>query len=175
MKNIILIFLSLVVFQNCTSQNNLDKTTLEKIIKNQEFTFVAERAQPMNTNDLINITGSIPGAVGTRVLDLSSGYDIIVKKNMIDANLPYFGRSFTGTRDMDKVGIKFTSEDFSISEIEGKRGNKTIILEPKDVNHINKIFIEISPNGKAYVSVNANDRQPISFTGYIMKNEIAKD
>ena len=35
-------------------------------------------------------------------------------------------------------------------------------------------YIEVYKNGSAYVSIDSNDRQPISYNGYLMKNEISK-
>ena len=37
-----------------------------------------------------------------------------------------------------------------------------------------KNYIEVYKNGNAYVSIDSNDRQPISYNGYLMKNEISK-
>jgi hypothetical protein len=34
-----------------------------------------------------------------------------------------------------------------------------------------EINIEVYKNGKAFVSIRSNDRQPISYDGYISKNE----
>ena len=50
------------------------------------------------------------------------------------------------------------------------KGNTLFRIRPNDVSHINLINIEIYKNGKAFVSIDASDRQPISFDGYIAAN-----
>ena len=42
-------------------------------------------------------------------------------------------------------------------------------ISPKDVDHVRVIYIEVYKNGNAYVSIDSNDRQPISYNGYLMK------
>jgi len=43
------------------------------------------------------------------------------------------------------------------------------------VKHVSDINIEIFKNGKASTSIRSNDRQPISYDGYISKNEEMKE
>ncbi|MDO5616297.1 MAG: DUF4251 domain-containing protein [Cruoricaptor ignavus] len=156
-----------------SSQNFLDSKTVNTLVNDKEFTFMAQRAIPTNY-DVLNVMNSIPNAPQSRLLNLDYGYTIVLKKDELVATLPYFGRMFTPTMNRDKEGYRFTSKDFLIQKSEGKKGRQILEIQPKDLNHIQKIVMEIYPNGKAYVTIAANDRQPISYDGYLMTNEAEK-
>ena len=174
MKKILLALFGILFFtSSCTSQNYIESGLLNTIVQQKQFTFMAERVDILSP-DVVNVINSIPNSSYARMQDLDYGYDIVFENNEMIVYLPYFGRTYNPSRDLDKAGFKFTSKDFTIDEKEGKKGKKLLTIKPNDVNNVNAIYMEISPNGKCYVSINANDRQPISFTGYIMKNEVKK-
>ena len=60
------------------------------------------------------------------------------------------------------------------SEEEGKKGKIILTISPNDVSKVNALHFEIHENGRAYLSVDSQDRQPISFDGYLEINEKAK-
>ncbi len=51
----------------------------------------------------------------------------------------------------------------------------TVKIQPKDVNTVEEMYIEIFKNGKAFVSMKSNDRQPITYDGYVSKNEVKQE
>lgn len=174
MKKYILLSLALVVaiFYSCSSQEYLDKATVDNLLKAKEFTFMAKRAVP-SSNDVSRVMiGSVQGS--TRLLDLDYGYTLEVTQDKITSTLPYFGRMYTPTSDPDKQSYRFTSEKFTYKESVDKKNVKVITLRPQDVTHIQRMVIQVFPNGRAYLSVEATDRQLISYDGYLMKNEIKK-
>lgn len=174
MKKIIMIFCVLLLFvQSCTSQTYMDPKSLENAMNTSELTFVAESAIPTNY-DVINVLNSIPNSTSSRILNLTSGYTVILKKSVLDVNLPYFGRSFSPSRDPSKSGYTFTSKDFTVTKTAGKKGLTILEIKVNDQHTAPTIVIEVFKNGKALVSVDSNDRQPISYDGYIMKNEALK-
>lgn len=173
MKKLFFLILSIVLFQSCTSQTYIEKGALDKLIDQQEFTFMAERAVPTNY-DVINVMNSIPNSTSSRIMDLSYGYSVVMKDTEMEVVLPYFGRTYNPSLNSDKNSLRFTSKDFSVSKKTGKKGNILLTVKPNDVTHIEALYFDISEKGKTYLSVNANDRSPINFDGYIMKNETAK-
>lgn len=173
-KLIYLSFCAILSFlHSCTSQINIDPKTLEEITTSNQFTFMAERANPANY-DVINVMNAMPNGNAARMLDLDYGYTVVLKEKELDVNLPYFGRMYNPSYDTSKNSYRFTSKDFTLSKIQNKKGNLVYTISPKDVQHIRVIYIEVYKNGNAYVSMDANDRQPISYNGYLMKNEISK-
>ena len=134
---------------------------------------MAERANPTHF-DVINVMNSMPNGNSSRMLDLDYGYTMVLKEKELDVTLPYFGRMFNPSYDTSKNSYRFTSKDFTLSKILNKKGNLVYTISPKDVDHVRVIYIEVYKNGSAYVSIDSNDRQPISYNGYLMKNKISK-
>ena len=64
---------------SCSSQINIDPKTLEEITTSNQFTFMAERANPTNF-DVINIMNSMPNGNSSRMLDLDYGYTVVLKE-----------------------------------------------------------------------------------------------
>lgn len=175
MKNLIIALFGIFLFANsCTSQVYIENGLLNKIVAQQEFTFVAERANITN-GDVINAINAIPGASSARLQELGYGYDIVFENKEMKVHLPYFGTTYNPSLSRDEIGFNFTSKDFTIESKDGKKSGKTLTIRPNDIKYINAIYIEISSSGKAFVSINANDRQPISFSGYIKKNDLKKE
>ena len=175
MKNIILTLLGLFLFTtSCTSQTYVESGVVNSLVEQEQFTFMAESVNITN-QDVMNAMNSLPGGSSARMQQLSYGYDIVFENKEMTVNLPYFGRTYNSSRMQDNGGFNFTSKDYSLSKKEGKKGQIVLTVKPNDIKTINAIYIEISPKGKAFVSINSNDRQPISFSGYIMKNEIKKE
>lgn len=172
-KYISLIFILGLVFffQSCASQNTGDPKMVDALVNSQEFTFHAERANPTNY-DVINVMNSMPNSPSTRILQLNGNYTVEVKNNILEVVLPYFGRLFNPTYgNTSNNSYRFTSKDFTIDKSQNKKGNWIVKIKPNDVNNVDQIIIEVYKNGKAFTSVRSNDRQPITYDGFISKNE----
>lgn len=165
--------LLLTVMVSCGPTSGLPKAQVNALLSSGEFTFMAERANPTNY-DVVNVMNSFPNSSSSRMLTLDYGYTVQIKKSEVKVELPYFGRSFTPSYDTTKSSYRFTSKDFNISQREGKKGSVVYTILPNDQPNVQKITVEVYPQGKAYVAVSSNDRQGISYDGYIMANEQAK-
>ncbi len=173
--SLLMIFGFLFFFQSCASQGSLDPKTVDTLITSQEFTFHAERANPTNY-DVINVMNSMPNTTSTRILNLSGDYTIDVSKNTVDVVLPYFGRVFTPSYgNTGDSSYRFTSKDFTVNKTQNKKGTWTLKIKPNDVRTVDTVNIEIFKNGKAFVSIKSNDRQPISYDGYVSKTEVKQE
>ena len=169
----LLTFLVLLFAVNsCSTRQMVSSPEIISLIQKGEFTFMAERANPMG--DVINVINSLPNGGGSRILDLEYGYTIEIKKETLIVTLPYFGRMYTANMDSRKNSFRFTSKDFTINRQDGKKGSSIFTITPNDERNVSKITLEVFANGKSYAQVNANDRQPISYDGYIIKNEELK-
>lgn len=170
--SLIFIFGFLFFFQSCSSQASLDSKTVDALVSSQEFTFHAQRANPMNY-DVINVMNSMPNSTSMRILELNGDdYSITINKTNLEVVLPYFGRVFNSTfGDRDKNSYRFTSKDFTVNKAQNKKGNWILKIKPNDTRNVDEIIIEIFKSGKAFVSMRSNDRQPITYDGYVSKNE----
>lgn len=171
--SLIFIFGFLFFFQSCASQGSADPKTIDAMVNSQEFTFYAQRANPTNY-DVINVMNSMPNAPASRILDLNGNYTVELRNNVVEVVLPYFGRLFTASTfggGNDKNSYRFTSKDFVITKTQNKKGNWVVRIKPNDVSNVDEMIIEVYKNGKAFVSMRSNDRQPITYDGYVSKNE----
>lgn len=107
--------------------------------------------------------------LGGRQRTLTGGYNLKVTKQVITAELPYFGKAYTAQIGSTDVGIKFSSKDFSYETIDGKKGSKDIHIKPKDFSDIQELILTVYPDGTAYLRVNSISRQAISYTGDITR------
>ncbi len=174
MKNIFLMIVGLGLFLNCSSQNYLELAATQQLTSAGDFTFHAQKANAVGA-DINAVTNAIPNYTPTRLTTLDSGYTLVIEKEKLTCTLPYFGRLYNSNGyDTNKQSLRFTSEDFTVQKSTSKKGNAVFMIRPNDVSHISMINIEVYSNGKAFVSVDATDRQPISYDGYIAANETVR-
>lgn len=159
----------LIFINSCTTKNAAASEKTVSLLRTGEFTFMAQRANPMG-NDVTNVLNSLPNPSASRILDLDYGYTLKVTKSEITSALPYFGRVYVPNYNTEKNGYRFTSKDFQVAETAGKKGSTVYNFRVNDQN-IRKMFLEVFPNGKAYLNIDSNDRQPISYDGYITENK----
>lgn len=130
-----------------------DEAENARIVESKNYVFKAQSVTPQR------------GA--TR--HLTSEYDLAVAVDTVISFLPYFGRAFSAPLNPGEGGIKFTSADFEYKaskKTKKKRWDITII--PKDAGQAYRLNLTIFTNGYASLQVNSNNRQPISFYGYIV-------
>lgn len=158
----------LFAFQSCASQTVDSGASSGNTLDTKQFVFHAERANPMSYES-VNVIGSIPGNTVNRILDISSSnYTFSVSKGVLESVLPYFGTRYNAAYgNPDQNSYRFTSKDFLISDSKGKKSKTIIRIQPKDVSYVSDIYLEVYPNGKAYLSIKGNDRQPISYDGFV--------
>ena len=167
MKSLLLIFSFALLTVSCGSQTYLEPTTLNSVIEKKEFDFNATKAFPMG-GDVIGVLNSLPNSSAGRILNLDPGYGFNLKKDLLSVSLPYFGRAYNSTPgDSSNGGYRFESKDFYIKQSTTRKGNTLLVITPKDQKMSMTFNLEIFKNGSAFLSVNSNDRQPISYDGNI--------
>jgi hypothetical protein len=157
---IILIFLLIagagLNIVNAQSSSKDKKTTkvaaIKKNVESKRYTFLANYVLPQRG--------------GGR--QLTSEYDLRVTPDSVISFLPYFGRAyFDVPYGGGDGGIKFTSTKFSYEVKEKKKGGWEITIIPSDVKNLNRLFLSISSDGYASLSVNSANRDFITFDGYL--------
>lgn len=127
------------------------KNAVKSMVDSKDYVFKADYVIPMR---------------GTS-RSLTSDYDLAVSKDTVKAYLPFFGRAYTAPMDPTQGGIKFTSTDFDYQTKEKKKGGWQVTIEPKDAADVRQLMLDISENGYASLRVTSNNREAISFNGYI--------
>lgn len=168
MKTIKIYLAALLLIVSLPVLAQTDKATTKRIIENQDFIFVATTALPMSTQEISAILNKLNSPLASGAINLSgSNYDLVVKKDSVVAYLPFFGRSYSPSLDPDDAGIKFKSKDFTYVKTNRKKGGWNIVIVPKDVKDYQKLTLYVTESGYGTLNVINNNRQPISFNGYI--------
>lgn len=152
----LLVSLSVVLLSaTITFAQELDKATVEKAVNSKHFVFKARTVLPMR------------GASRT----LTSEYDVsIIGDSVVVSHLPYFGRVYNATYG-GNGGVDFTSKKFEYKAKARKKGGWDVTVETKDVKDRQQLNFFISETGYATLQVIDNNREPISFNGYIVEKQ----
>ncbi len=165
-----------VSFAALNTYAQIDKAITSKMIATKQFTFMATSATPMNSQDISKIMGKMQGGAQSSLINLSGdGYELKVTADSIVAYLPYYGRSYSAPISPSDGGIKFTSKKFDYKSSKGKKGNWDIDLNIKDATESYRLNLTISENGYGSLSVNSNNKQSISYQGYLTELIKKKD
>lgn len=148
-------FVITLMFVGCKSGESLSKQeTIAQItqkIKSGSYTFVAQRAMPMEGN----------------TINLNSSFALKISKDSIDSYLPYYGRAYTAPLSTTEGGIKFVSTDFQYTISDKAKGMWDISIIPNDNQKRYKLRLDIGDTGYGTLTVLDTNRQSISFYGVI--------
>lgn len=162
MKNIKIIrpllFVTALIFltqfslaQNAQTKPPLKSEATENLIANRSFVFEA--------NTMIPASG--------RTKQLTTSYSIIINNDSIVSDLPYFGRAYSAPIGTADVGLSFTSTNFEYTVSQNKKSGWDISIKLKDQQDVKQLWFTVFDNGTATLNVNSNNREAISFTGFI--------
>lgn len=170
LKNILMIA-AVLTATHASAQT--DKETTARLVAAKTIRFNATSAQPLAVGDLNAILSKMPGGMGGGGSIQLSGatYDLKINKDSVEAYLPYFGRAYTANMNPNEAGIKFKSKDFSYKTEQKKKGNWVITIKPKDNKDGHQMTLNVGTNGYALLNVNSNNKQSISYMGYISDPE----
>jgi hypothetical protein len=172
MKTLINYLTALLLILSLPAFAQTDEATTKKIVEDQDFRFVATTALPLSSQEVTAVLYRLNSPNGAGAIDLNgSRYDLVIKKDSITAYLPYYGRSYSPSMDPNDAGTKFKSKDFEYLKTKRKKGGWNIVIVPKDVKDSQKLTLYVSKSGYATLNVMNNNRQPISFNGYIAENK----
>lgn len=135
-----------------THAQNVDKSTIQNFIQGKTLVFKAQTVMPM--------TGS--------VRTLTSDYEVKLSGDSLTCYLPYFGRAYTAGYG-EGGPINFTTTKFEYKATQRKKGGWNITIQPKNVNDVRVLNFTVFEKGYANLQVLSNNRQPISFTGFVQK------
>src|SRR5215212_1991143 len=160
-KAIVIILLALAGFkttygQEVNENKNLKRSSLiQDLIDSKNYVFVAQTAIP----------------IGGRAINLTSPYEVRVSGDTVASDLPYFGRAFVAPINPSDGGIHFTSTNFNY-KVEGrKKGGWDIEILPKDSKDVRQMHLTLSESGYGTLQVVSNNRQQISYNGYVKERK----
>jgi len=130
---------------------------IKSLIESKRFVFKAQTVLPPSM-PLRQLTGD--------------NYDLKILGDSLISYLPYFGRAYTAPSPGTTGGYNFTSTKFDYTAKTRKKGGWDIVLKPTDVTDFREFDLTVSKNGTASLRALSNNRQLISYNGYI--DEVAK-
>ena len=156
------VVIAVTLFQCTSSKKNIDSNAgsvndsdVANMVNGKRFTFVATYVNPLRG----------------RTRQLTSEYDVTIKRDSLVSFLPYFGRAYQAPMDPSQGGIQFTSTNFSYDAGTNKNGSWNVIIKPKDYQPVQQFTFTIFGNGSATLQVMSTSKDPISFNGRIEKNK----
>lgn len=150
-KKILLIcFMAVLGISTTYAQSDDKEQQVKNLIESKNYVFKAQTVFPL----------------GGRSRILTSSYDMRVLGDSVVTYLPYFGRAYSAPIDPTDGGIDFTSTQYDYKVKENKKG-WNITIQPKDTRDARELVLNITNSGYATLMVNSNNRQAISFNGYI--------
>ena len=145
------IFLMVAFYQPMGAQDSAKKATITNKLSEKTYVFEASSVSPMRGGHK----------------QLTIGYILKVKPDSVTCDLPYFGRAYQATPGSSEGGIKFISTKFEYSSAPRKKGGWEITIKPKDITDVRQLFLTVFDNGNTTLNVSSNNRDPISYAGYI--------
>ncbi|SDH53798.1 DUF4251 domain-containing protein [Chitinophaga filiformis] len=158
-KGIAVITLLIALFSNqlyAQKQQDNKEQAIEKMVTARNYVFKAQTVLPTSP---------------TANRQLTSDYDVRISPDTVITYLPYFGRAYNAPMDPTKGGIQFTSTKFDYTQTARKKGGWDIVIKPHDTQDTRLMSFSISESGYASLQVISNNRQPITFNGYITEKK----
>lgn len=123
---------------------------VDSIVASQNFTIIAQIAQPMSWQQI----------------PLSSSYFLTLKGDSVEVILPYFGRAYMVSYASMDGGIKLNSpiENYLKKQ---KRKNIEISFETRTETDSYQFQITVTSSGYASIFVSSDNRQSINFNGIL--------
>jgi len=148
-----ILFSSLSIIAQDTKQQKqaAKEAAIKTLIDAQHYSFEAQTALP----------------IGMKTRNLTPGYELKVRKDTVEAYLPYFGRAYSATIGSSDGGTQFKTTDFKYTSSETKKGGWDIAIVPKNAGDTRQLTLHVSKAGYASLQVVSNNKQSISFNGYI--------
>jgi hypothetical protein len=128
---------------------------VEAMVNAKVFVFTARTALPQ----------------GYKTVNLNTNmYNVSFSPEIINSYLPYYGRAYSGMSYGNDTGLKFEGKPEEFSVTKGKK-NFNVKAVVKGENDVFDLSLSISFEGSASLTVNSNNRSPISYNGEISAPE----
>lgn len=97
---------------------------------------------------------------------LTYPYFVSVIRDRVESFLPYFGRAYSIPYGGGE-GLRFEAPITNYRMTDGKKGKRIVTFDARTTEDNYQFRIEIYPTGETYLTVNASQKQSMSFSGTI--------
>jgi hypothetical protein len=137
-------------------ENASDKgNNIRNMVNAKQFTFIAQSVMPSR------------GGFRT----LTSEYDLTIAGDSVICYLPYFGQAYN-IMDPNNNPLQFTSIKNKVSITRSKKGNYNVTINITDGGDVRQLNLSVTDAGNSTLNAIFNNRQPISFNGYVSKRKM---
>lgn len=128
------------------------KPDMQSLLQSKNYLFTALYAQPLSGNQIT----------------LTSTYTLRIAGDSLVCQLPYYGRAYTVENyPVGSNGLMFTSHHFEYTVTAGKHNRYMVAIKINDLTNVQQMYINVSKNGYANLSVTPSNKQAISYYGNI--------
>lgn len=138
-----------------TAKNVQSSANADSLIQAKRFVFVPQSANP----------------TAGRTRQLNAAFALTVTPDTVQSYLPYFGRSYTAPVGSSRGPMDFTLTQFDFVVQPQAEGRWNISIRPRGNNDIRELQLQVFSNGNALLQAFSNNRQPISYNGYIQQHK----
>jgi hypothetical protein len=104
---------------------------------------------------------------GGRTRQITGGFAFDVKGDTLQVYLPYIGKAYSAPMNPSDAGYDFTSTSYDYTVKEGKKDKYNVTIKTNDKSVNATFYFTVFDNGTATLQANSNDKQSISYHGYI--------
>ncbi len=159
---------SILTFLTVSSFAQTAEERTATMLKAKTYIFVATSAMPSNAYELSKVMSKMQGGAQSGFINLNGdGYELTVTGDSVVSYLPYYGRSYSAPINQNEGGVKFTSKQFTYKSTQRKKGNWDISITPKDVSESYRLTLNVAKGGNATLYLHSNNKQTISYNGYL--------
>lgn len=97
---------------------------------------------------------------------LTYPYYVSVIRDRVESFLPYFGRTYSLPYGGGE-GLRFDAPMLDYEAVQGKKGQQVVTFKARTEEDTYQFRIEIYPTGGTYLSINALNKQSMSFNGQV--------
>jgi hypothetical protein len=160
-RTILVLFVTFLTLTNGFSQEKSKKQIREekKLEKQKQISLLVESKE-----FVFNVQRVVPQ--GGRTFNPTSPYSVEFKYELINSHLPYIGRGFGGIGYGGDEGMIFEGKP-SVYTVEKTKKAYQIKAEVQGKNDTFSMLLTVYFEGNAYLTINSNNRSPISYDGDI--------
>ena len=140
-------------------KNAIKAADIKLLVESKKYLFVANQAFPMG-GSMINLT--------------SANFDLKLANDTLTTFLPYYGVVYSAPINAADGGVKLTTTKFAYKAVLKKNGSYEIDIKPtnpevRGPGDVNRMILNVSPDGYATLQVFSVNRQGILFNGWLEK------
>ncbi|NEU10117.1 DUF4251 domain-containing protein [Flavihumibacter sp. R14] len=141
-----------------TEGQSAKETDVQKLLKSRTYRFVPQSVQTQ-TGRSIQI----------------NNYSLEIRNDTLVSHLPYYGKAYSGSVGATDSPLDFKATNIKYTSEAGKKDRTQINIRPEDPKiDAQEFSMSVSSSGYANLSVQFNNRQPVSFYGEISSLPVKK-